>query len=43
MVFEQDPNNLQVQSLLEEIEAKQTNARLVLLAVLLILLLVEDC
>jgi len=40
MALEQDPNNSQVQSLLEEIEAKQTNARLVLLAVLLMLLLV---
>ena len=40
MALEQDPNNSQVQSLLEEIETKQTNARLVLLAVLLMLLLV---
>ena len=40
MALEQDPNNSQVQSLLEEIEAKQTNARLILLAVLLMLLLV---
>ncbi len=40
MALEQDPNNSQVQSLLEEIEAKQTNARLVLLAVLLMLLLI---
>ena len=40
MALEQDPNNSQVQSLLEKIETKQTNARLVLLAVLLVLLLV---